>query len=52
VLFRSITYAYDGGYATTEYHELSISSTYNTLNTATMTNNKVVSILYKSKVQK
>jgi hypothetical protein len=47
-----ITYAYDGGYATTQFKELTISSTYNTLTTPAHAANKVISVLYKSKVQK
>jgi len=46
-----ITYAYDGAYATSAFQELTISSAYNTLTAPSMTNAKVVSVLFKSRVQ-
>ena len=47
-----MTYAYDGAYATTAVDFLTISSTYNTLKLPTHAANKVVTVVYKTKVQK
>lgn len=47
-----ISYAYDGAYATTAVDELTISVTNNTLTLPAMAASKVVSVIYKSKLQK
>lgn len=47
-----ISYAYDGAYATTAVDQLTISKPYNTLVLPAMAASKVVSVIYKSKVQR
>jgi len=47
-----VSYAYDGSYATTAVDDLTISVTNNTLTLPTMAAGKVVSVIYKSKLQK
>lgn len=46
-----ISYAYDGAYATTAVDELTISTTYNTLTLPAMSATKVISVIYKTKLQ-
>lgn len=47
-----ISYAYDGAYATTAVDALTINATNNTLALPAMADNKVVSVIYKTKLQK
>ena len=47
-----ISYSYDGAYATTAVDALTVDSTYDVLTLPTMAAAKVVSVIYKSKLQK